>query len=66
MDAESAVDQTDGSIDEWLSMEPLERIDGLPEFGFRLRLDHTFTEQCKPFTMPRLNQLTGLIGLACR
>ena len=51
---------------EWLSTEPLEKVDSLPDFGFRLRFDHKFTEHCRPFTMPRLNQIPDLIGMAFR
>ena len=51
---------------EWLATDALKSIDGLPDFGFRLRFDHVFTESCKPFTTPRLHQLPSLIGIAYR
>lgn len=51
---------------EWLSSKPLDKIDGIPDFGFRLRLDHIFSEPCKPFSMPRFNQIPGFIGPAYR
>lgn len=45
---------------------PNEKIPGLPDFGWRVKLDHQFTEICKPFQSPRLSQLPSLVGLGLR
>ena len=57
-----------GSAEEepWLSTEPLETVHGVPDFGFRLKLDHEFKEVCQPFSKPRLRQMYGFIGMGIR
>ncbi|KAK3608169.1 hypothetical protein CHS0354_034127 [Potamilus streckersoni] len=45
---------------------PRDNIPGLPDFGWRVKLDYECQEKCKPFTTPRLRQLPALIGLGLR
>ncbi|XP_053405634.1 non-lysosomal glucosylceramidase-like [Mercenaria mercenaria] len=45
---------------------PKEKISGLPDYGWRVNLDHQFTEKCKPFQSPRLSQIPSLVGLGLR
>lgn len=45
---------------------PNENIPGLPDFGWRMKLDYECTEKCKPFQTPRLSQLPDLVGLGVR
>jgi len=45
---------------------PKEPIAGLPDAGWRVKLDYECTEKCKPFQTPRLSQLPSLVGLSMR
>ncbi|KAL4228193.1 Non-lysosomal glucosylceramidase [Mactra antiquata] len=45
---------------------PKEQIAGLPDFGWRVKLNHEFKEKCKPFQSPRLSQIPSLVGLGLR
>ncbi|WAR00764.1 GBA2-like protein, partial [Mya arenaria] len=45
---------------------PKECIKGLPDFGWRVKLDYECTEKCKPFQSPRLSQIPSLVGLGLR
>lgn len=45
---------------------PNESIPGLPDYGWRMKLDYECTEKCKPFQTPRLSQLPALVGLGVR
>ncbi|KAI0227691.1 Non-lysosomal glucosylceramidase [Lamellibrachia satsuma] len=56
-----------GSAEEaWLATKPLENIKGLPDYGFRLKLDHEFKEICQPFSRPRIRQMYGFVGMGIR
>ena len=51
----------------WCDTSPsYPQIEGLPDYGWRVRLDHQFTEKIEPFTRPRLRQIPGFIGLSFR
>ena len=54
------------AVPEWLSCEKLREISDLPSYGFRLGFDHTFTEKCGPFMMPRMHQIPGFLGVSLR
>ena len=41
-------------------------IDGIPDYGWRVRTDHKFSEKAKPFQIPRLHQIPPLIGMSWR
>ncbi|KAH3838447.1 non-lysosomal glucosylceramidase-like [Dreissena polymorpha] len=45
---------------------PKEVISGLPNFGWRVKLDYECKENCKPFQTPRLSQIPSLVGLGLR
>lgn len=51
---------------QWLSVTALEKIEGLPEYGFRLALNHRFEEPCRPFKIPHLHQIPGFLGFSYR
>ena len=57
-----------GSAEEeaWLATKPLDSIPGVPDYGFRLKLDHEFKETCQPFSRPRIHQMYGFVGMGVR
>eukprot|EP00105_Crassostrea_gigas_P009539 XP_011424529.1 PREDICTED: non-lysosomal glucosylceramidase-like isoform X1 [Crassostrea gigas] len=45
---------------------PKTRIEGIPDFGWRVNLNYECGIKCKPFTQPRFSQVIGFIGLGIR
>ncbi|XP_060068872.1 non-lysosomal glucosylceramidase-like [Ylistrum balloti] len=45
---------------------PKENIPGVPDYGWRVKLDYECKTKCTPFTKPRLSQIPSLIGLSLR
>ncbi|ESN98572.1 hypothetical protein HELRODRAFT_177051 [Helobdella robusta] len=50
----------------WLSTEPLPKIAGLPDYGYRLGFDYVHTKKCRPFKRPRLKHVYKHVGFFFR
>lgn len=45
---------------------PKETVAGLPEYGWRMKLNYKWTENCTPFRVPKISYFIAMLGFIIR